>query len=180
MNKCIFLDRDGVLNVERGDYTYLPEDFVLVEGVPEAIHKIKAAGYLAIVITNQAGISKGLYTREQMAVCHEILMKLTDQLIDKIYYCPYHPAITASISRKPDTLMVEKAIARYDIDSDQSWFIGDRPRDIECGRKIGLKTILISKTLDNNCLPSFHARNLLEAVDGILTTEKDPDETRSF
>jgi D-glycero-D-manno-heptose 1,7-bisphosphate phosphatase len=180
MNKCIFLDRDGVLNVERGDYTYLPEDFILVDGVPEAIRKIKAAGYLAIVITNQAGISKGLYTREQMAVCHEILMKHTDQLIDKIYYCPYHPAITASLSRKPDTLMMEKAIARYDIDPAQSWFIGDRPGDIECGRKMGLKTILISNSQNDDCLPSFTAVNLLEAVNGILTKDKNSHETRSF
>lgn len=180
MNKCIFLDRDGVLNVERGDYTYLPEDFILVDGVPEAIRKIKAAGFLAIVITNQAGISKGLYTREQMAACHEILMDLTGQLIDKIYYCPYHPAITTSISRKPDTLLVEKAIARYDIDPSQSWLIGDRSRDIECGQKMGLKTILITNTTYNDCLPSYTASNLTEAVKRILSVDINLNETRSF
>ena len=69
MNKCIFLDRDGVLNVERGDYTYLPQDFKIIDGVPEAIKKIKEAGYLAIVITNQAGITKGIYTRETRRAC---------------------------------------------------------------------------------------------------------------
>ncbi len=180
MNKCIFLDRDGVLNVERGDYTYLPEDFILVEGVPEAIRKIKAAGYLAIVITNQAGISKGLYTRDKMAVCHEILMDLTDRLIDRIYYCPYHPVITASISRKPDTLMLEKAIARYDIDPAESWFIGDRHGDIECGRKMGMNTVLIANKPDEDCSPSFTAQNLLEAVEGILTIDENRHETRSF
>jgi D-glycero-D-manno-heptose 1,7-bisphosphate phosphatase len=180
MNKCIFLDRDGVLNVERGDYTYLPEDFILVEGVPEAIRKIKAAGYLAIVITNQAGISKGLYTWEQMTICHNILMDLTDRLIDKIYYCPYHPVITASISRKPDTLMLEKAIARYYIDPAESWFIGDRHGDIECGRTMGMNTVLIANKPDEDCSPSFTARNLLEAVEGILTIDENRHETRSF
>ena len=86
MNKCIFLDRDGVLNVERGDYTYLPQDFVIADGVTEAIRRIREAGYLAIVITNQAGITKGLYTRGQMQVCHDILMDKTDHLISKIYF----------------------------------------------------------------------------------------------
>jgi D-glycero-D-manno-heptose 1,7-bisphosphate phosphatase len=142
MNKCIFLDRDGVLNVERGDYTYLPEDFVIAEGVPEAVRKIKEAGYLAVVVTNQAGISKGLYTRRQMEVCHDILMEKTDRLIDKIYYSPYHPSYSASLSRKPDTIMVEKAIAKFNIDPAQSWLVGDRTRDIECGAKDGIKNRL--------------------------------------
>jgi D-glycero-D-manno-heptose 1,7-bisphosphate phosphatase len=173
MNKCIFLDRDGVLNVERGDYTYHPEDFVLVDGVPEAIRKIKAAGFLAIVITNQAGLSKGLYTRYQMEVCHKILMEKTGHLIDKIYYCPYHPNFTASIARKPDTLMLEKAIKRFDIDPEQSWFIGDRPGDIECGQRMGLKTVRIAETADNEFAPTFTSKNLTEAVEGILKNVHD-------
>ena len=110
MNKCIFLDRDGVLNVERGDYTFHPEDFIVPEWVPEAVLKIKEAGFLAVVVTNQAGISKGLYTREQMHVCHDILMEKTAQLLDKIYYSPYHPIVSESLTRKPETLMLEKAM----------------------------------------------------------------------
>jgi len=106
MNKCIFLDPDGVLNVERGDYTFLPADFRIIDGVPEAIEIIKKAGYIVIVITNQAGISKGIYTREQMHICHEILMEKTHHLIDHIYYSPYHPSFSESLTRKPDTLMI--------------------------------------------------------------------------
>ena len=168
MNKCIFLDRDGVLNVERGDYTYLPEDFVVAEGVPEAVRKIKQAGYLAIVVTNQAGISKGLYTREQMQVCHDILMEKTDQLIDKIYYSPYHPSYSASLSRKPETVMLEKAIAKYDIDASSSWLVGDRARDIECGQRMGLKTVLITENQLDHCSPDFVSESLPEAVERIL------------
>jgi D-glycero-D-manno-heptose 1,7-bisphosphate phosphatase len=168
MNKCIFLDRDGVLNVERGDYTYLPEDFAIAAGVPEAVRKIKEAGYLAIVITNQAGISKGLYTREQMQVCHDVLMEKTGHLIDKIYYSPYHPSYSESLSRKPDTVMVEKAIAKYDIDSSQSWLVGDRARDIECGQRMGMKTVLITNNQLDRCHPDFVAESLLEAVEKIL------------
>lgn len=168
MNKCIFLDRDGVLNVERGDYTYLPEDFIVPPGVPEAIQKIKDAGYLAIVITNQAGITRGVYTREQMQACHEMLMQKTGRLIDKIYYSPYHPTFSESLTRKPDTLMIEKAIAKYAIDPSQSWLIGDRSRDIECGQKMGLKTVWIVDNKPLTIEPTFFAKNLLEAVERIL------------
>ena len=168
MNKCIFLDRDGVLNVERGDYTFLPDDFIIVDGVPEAITTLKKAGYLLIVVTNQAGITKGLYSREQMHQCHDILMEKTHFLIDKIYYSPYHPSFSESLSRKPDTLMIEKAIAKYNIDPKTSWFIGDRCRDIECGKKMGLRTILISDAENHACVPDFIAGNLLEATQRII------------
>lgn len=168
MNKCIFLDRDGVLNVERGDYTYLPQDFKIIDGVPEAIKKIKEAGHLAIVITNQAGITKGIYTREQMHICHEILLKKTGNLIDSIYYSPYHPSYSESLTRKPNTLMVEKAMAKFDIDPSGSWLIGDRCRDIECGQKMNLKTVLISEQNNYECTPTFIAKNLTEAVSGII------------
>lgn len=174
MNKCIFLDRDGVLNVERGDYTFLPGDFRIIDGVPEAIEISKQAGYLVIVITNQAGIAKGNYTREQMHICHEILMEKTHYLIDHIYYSPYHPSFSESLTRKPDTLMIEKAMAKFDIDPNTSWLVGDRCRDIECGQKMGLETALISDQKDHECKPTFIAANLLEAVAKIIpesTTE---------
>ena len=171
MNKCVFLDRDGVLNVERGDYTFLPKDFKIIEGVPEAINKIKKAGFLVIVVSNQAGITKGLFTREQMHICHEILMEKTRNLIDHIYYSPYHPNFSASLTRKPDTLMIEKAIAKFDIDTSLSWLVGDRCRDIECGKKMGLKTVLISDQKVHECTPDFIAKNLSEVIGRILPIE---------
>lgn len=168
MNKCIFLDRDGVLNVERDDYTFLPEDFVVPVSVPGAIKRIKDAGFLAIGVTNQAGLSKGLYTREQMNMCHEILMKKTHYLIDKIYYSPYHPSFSESLTRKPETLMIEKAIAKFEIDPVQSWLVGDRARDIECGQRMGMKTILITNKQLDRCQPDFVADDLADAVSKIL------------
>jgi len=168
VNKCIFLDRDGVLNVERGDYTFLLDDFKIIDGVLEAIEKIKSAGYLAIVITNQAGISKGIYTRKQMNACHQFLLEKSRNMINHIYYSPYHDSITESLTRKPNTLMIEKAIAKFDIDATASWFVGDRCRDIECGQKMGLKTILISDELPKDCKPDFSASNLLQAVDQFI------------
>ncbi len=171
MNKCVFLDRDGVINEERGDYTYRLEDFKLISGVTEAIKLIKELGYLAIVITNQAGITKGVYTREQMNACHEYMMEATGHLIDAIYYSPYHPAFSNSISRKPDTLMIEKAMARFNIDPTTSWFAGDRERDMECGNAMDLKIIKIQHDAAEETIAPNRANNLLEAVNIFIRPE---------
>ena len=163
MNKCIFLDRDGVLNEERGTYTYIAEDLVIIQGVPEAIRLIKNHGYLAIVITNQSGIEQGLYTRAMMESCHKKLNDQTDNLIDAIYYAPGHPSVSESLSRKPDTLMLEKAIAKFNIDVSNSWMIGDKERDISCGNAQKLKTILISQQKIGSAA-DYQSDSLLNAV----------------
>ena len=166
MNKCVFLDRDGVLNVERGKYTYKVEDFKIIDGVVEALKTLKKKGYLIIVITNQAGISRGLYSREQMNACHHILQNECENLIDDIYYSPYHPTVTESISRKPDSLMFEKAIAKYDINCEVSWMVGDKERDLIPAKKLGIATILVgneaSHFADHNALNLINATNIIE------------------
>ncbi len=111
LKPCIFLDRDGVINRERGDYTYRIEDFEILEGVTEALQLAKEAGYLLIVITNQAGVAKGIYKVSDILKCHQHLQAVSGNMIDDIYYCPHHPSTTASLLRKPDSLMLEKAIA---------------------------------------------------------------------
>jgi D-glycero-D-manno-heptose 1,7-bisphosphate phosphatase len=141
--KCIFLDRDGVLNVERGDYTYVPDDFVLEEKVPEALALLKQQGYILVVVTNQGGIARGIFTRDQMRACHDKLQQQTHNLIDTIYYAPAHPAISASLARKPDSLMLEKAIAKYNIDPGASWLIGDQLRDMQAAEKVEVRGILV-------------------------------------
>lgn len=171
MNRCVFLDRDGVINEERGDYTYRLEDFKLITGVPEAIKLLKELGYLVIVVTNQAGITKGVYTREQMNICHQYMMEATGHLIDALYYSPYHPTFSNSISRKPDTLMIEKAVARFMIDATNSWFVGDRERDMECGMHTGLKIIKIQSQTSAETIAPRQARNLLEAVNIFIRPE---------
>ncbi|NJN28134.1 MAG: HAD-IIIA family hydrolase [Cyclobacteriaceae bacterium] len=168
MNKCVFLDRDGVLNVERGDYTFLPEHFHIIDGVPEALLALKNAGFMLVVVTNQAGISKGVYTRAQMHACHAILMEKTAHLIDKIYYSSYHPVFSESLGRKPGTLMIEKAIARFHIDPAASWLVGDRCRDIECGQKMHLTSILIGEMESEKCVPDYMAKSLLEATRRVI------------
>jgi D-glycero-D-manno-heptose 1,7-bisphosphate phosphatase len=164
MNKCIFLDRDGVLNEEVGTYVFKKEDFKILDGVKEAIQKFKAAGYLLIVITNQSGIAKGLYTKNDVMACHEILQKECGFLIDDIYFCPHHEDFdTASLLKKPNSLMIEKAMAKHNIDPDQSWMIGDQDRDITAGKKAGLRTIFVSNhKTEPNAEANIHS--LLEAI----------------
>lgn len=167
MNKCVFLDRDGVLNREIGEYAYRPDHFIINTGVAEALKELKAEGYLLIVITNQAGISKGLYRDEDVQICHDLLQQECGGLIDDIYYCPYHPSSTNSLCRKPDSLMFEKAIAKYRIDPSVSWMVGDAERDILPAKKLGIRTIQVGEG-EKSPVADFNAGDILSAARIIL------------
>jgi len=166
--KCVFLDRDGVLNEDRTDYLYRLEDLVIPDGVTEALQLLKSAGYLLIVITNQAGIAKGLYGPEAVYAIHQKMQEASAGALDDLYFSPYHPQYSGnSLSRKPGSLLLEKAIAKYDIDPDQSWMIGDRDRDMEAGQKAGLKTIHIIPETETSA-GDFAAIDLLAAARIVL------------
>jgi D-glycero-D-manno-heptose 1,7-bisphosphate phosphatase len=146
MNKAIFLDRDGVINLERGEYTWLLEDFKLNDGLVEALKIFREEKYLLIVISNQGGIAKGIYKKEEVEYLHLHLVRvLRNHGIElaEIYYCPHHPDTGSCICRKPDSLLLEKAIARFDVDVSRSYFVGDADRDTEAGKKAGVNTIKI-------------------------------------
>jgi D-glycero-D-manno-heptose 1,7-bisphosphate phosphatase len=168
-NKCIFLDRDGVLNLDRNTYTYRIEDFVILPGVAKALTQLKETGFLLIVITNQAGIAKGLYTPKDMQKCHDYLQANIDHRIDAFYYSPYHPTVTESLSRKPDSLMFEKAITRFHISAADSWMIGDQERDIIPAKKLGIRTLRIIEK-EEPTAADLTAKNLTEAAHKILTS----------
>jgi D-glycero-D-manno-heptose 1,7-bisphosphate phosphatase len=144
--KAIFLDRDGVINRERGDWTYQLEDFKLLDGLIEALKIFYEKKYLLIVISNQSGIAKNIYTKEQADYLH---LHLERQLsrhgikLAEFYFCPHHPDISKCLCRKPDSLLLEKSIARFNIDATTSYFIGDAERDVAAGKKTGVKTIKV-------------------------------------
>ncbi len=167
MSKAIFLDRDGVINQERGDYTYKLEDFKIIDGTRQALKKLKNCGYLLIVITNQSGISQGIYSREEMNLCHQFMNKSIGNLLDAIYYSPYHPKISESLSRKPDSIMFEKAISRFNIDPSNSWMIGDSERDLIPAVKLGVKTFYLGKD-ELEIKPNAQAQSLLECSNMII------------
>lgn len=159
MNKAIFLDRDGVINREIGDYVCRKDDFEILPHVPAILKKLQEFGFMLIVITNQAGIAKGLYTHADLAEIHQ---KMIDELakqqiqITEIYYSPHHPDYTGkSISRKPDSVLLEKAIARFNIDPKKSYLIGDNLRDIQAAEKVGVRGFLVDSNQDYKHLSDF-------------------------
>jgi len=144
--KAIFLDRDGVINKERGDYTWLLEDFKINDGLIEALKIFQQKGFMLIVISNQSGIAKGIYSKEDVEYLHLHLLRVLKNRgveLEEIYYCPHHPEKGKCLCRKPDSLLLEKAIARFSLDAAKSYFIGDAQRDIEAGTKAGVKTIKV-------------------------------------
>jgi D-glycero-D-manno-heptose 1,7-bisphosphate phosphatase len=143
MNKCIFLDRDGVINKDKVDYVYKVEDVNILEGVAESLKKLKKNGYLLVVITNQSGIDKGVFTHEDVSKVHTEMQNRTGNLIDEFYYSPYHRTLTNSLATKPGSLMFEKAITKYKIDINQSWMVGDRVRDLIPAISLGIKPAMI-------------------------------------
>lgn len=146
--KAVFLDRDGVV-CEDTDYVTSFEKLKIYPYAKEAIKLIHQKGYLAIVITNQSGVARGMMTEETLQVLNHFLKLETG--VDDIYYCPHLPPERKEVfpyrikcnCRKPDTGLIEKAILEYHIDRDKSYMIGDRETDIIAGKKAGLKTVWI-------------------------------------
>ncbi len=153
--RAIFLDRDGVINVEV-DYLRRPEDLRLLPGVADAIAAINASAYLAIVITNQSVVARNLCTISELDAIHARLAAMLAERgarLDAIYFCPHHPApggpnpnreyAVDCACRKPKTGLIRRADQEYGIDLARSWMIGDTGRDAECGRSAGLRTALV-------------------------------------
>jgi D-glycero-D-manno-heptose 1,7-bisphosphate phosphatase len=152
MSKAVFFDRDGVINSDFDRYyIFRPDDVILNPGIPELLRNLNDRGYLLIVISNQGGISKGVYSQEDVEKTNERIIDLLKPFkvkIEEIYYCTHFHEIEKCICKKPDTLMIEKAICRFKIDPSISYFIGDRETDMEAGRKAGLKTIKVEPNQD--------------------------------
>lgn len=174
--KAIFLDRDGTINEYVG-FLHREDEFVLIDGVCEAIKKINESGYLAIVVTNQPVIARGEVTFDELHAIHnkmETLLGKNGAFLDSIYFCPHHPdkGYEGEISmlkiececRKPKPGMLLRAAEDYNINLAESWMIGDSGRDMQAGQAAGCRTILIREDKTYcRCMP-----NLLRAVEYIL------------
>ncbi|MCR5748093.1 MAG: HAD family hydrolase [Lachnospiraceae bacterium] len=146
MKPAVFLDRDGVLTVEKG-YLRSADDMVIYDYARDCIKRLQDAGFLTIVITNQSGVARGYFSEDELIDMNDRLIRETK--VDDIYYCPHHPegkieAYRKVCScRKPGTGMVDKACADHSIDLSCSYLIGDRGSDILTGQNAGIKTILV-------------------------------------
>jgi D-glycero-D-manno-heptose 1,7-bisphosphate phosphatase len=149
--KALFLDRDGIVNIER-DYVHRADDFTFVDGIFDLCRAARDHGYLLVVITNQSGIARGLYTDEDFAAVTEWMIgKFAAEgiAIAKVYHCPYHPE--ASIERyrcdhpdrKPSPGMILRARDDLQLDLSASLLIGDRLTDIEAGRRAGIPRLCL-------------------------------------
>lgn len=147
MNKAIFIDRDGVINVEK-DYVYKIEDFEFIDGVFESCKYLQELGYMLVVITNQSGIGRGYYTQSDFE-------KLTAWMIGEfakngvnvthVYHCPHAPNEICNC-RKPKTGMIDTAVEEFDIDVSKSYLIGDKVSDMECAKNAKIKTSIHVKS----------------------------------
>ena len=149
--KAIFLDRDGVINHDPGDYTRNIDEFTILPTFLESLKILKERGFVFILITNQGGIAKGIYGHKEVEEIHKHLRNVCEEngtpILD-IYYSPHHDVTGLSLSRKPGSLMIERACARYEINPKKSWMVGDKQRDLDCAAVVGVPGILINPNDD--------------------------------
>lgn len=166
----VFLDRDGTIIVDKV-YLNDPDGVEFIDGVIDGLKRLYQYGYKLVIVTNQSGIAKGLVQEENL---HKIHQKIKDVLIQskvdifKIYYCPHSPEENCDC-RKPKTGMVKEIIDI--IDKEKSFVVGDKESDIEFGKTLGIKSILLSEK-QANTKADFIAKNFNEAVEYILKTNK--------
>ena len=170
---AVFLDRDGTLNVQaiRGGKPYAPaalDDFRLFAEAPACCRRLKAAGFALVVATNQPDVGRGTLPRSVVEAMHERLCSLVPE-IDRIEVS-YDSGEGPARRRKPEPGMLLDAAAALNLDLARSWMVGDRWRDVECGRRAGVRTVLIdfgySEELPSQ--PDFTVKSLSEAVEAIL------------
>lgn len=169
---AVFLDRDGVLNVDTG-YTYRPDDLAFTPTAIAAVRALNRAGRWVIVVTNQSGVARGYYTEADVARFHAEMQRrlmIEGAHVDAFYHCPYHPKGTVAAyarehaDRKPGPGMILRALADWPIDRAGSLLIGDRDSDLEAAAAAGIAGRAIEA--DTGDLAALVARHLAEATPG--------------
>ena len=150
--KALFLDRDGVINIEK-DYLYKIEDFEFMDGIFELCRHYQDLNYQIFVVTNQSGIARKYYTQDDFELLTNWMIKEFQKegvMIQKVYHCPHHPSVMGECScRKPKSGMLLDAQKEFNLDLNSSIIIGDKERDIEAGLNAGLQeSYLLDETSD--------------------------------
>ena len=169
----VFLDRDGVLTEEKSYITSV-ENLSIFPFAAECIEEIHQKGYYAIVITNQSGIARGMFSEAALQQMNEYLIRQTG--VDAVYYCPHHEKGTVERyrkkcdCRKPGTGLIEKACTEYMIDLKRSFMVGDRASDIQTGQRIGIRTIILESGygttgLEQDVKPDYVLNDLRDVIE---------------
>jgi len=183
--KAVFLDRDGTINVEVG-YLSDPEELELIPGAARAVARLNDAGFVVVVVTNQAGVARGYFTEEDVVAVNRRLVEVLQPegaRIDGIYYCPHHPEFGDETyrkdceCRKPNTGMVRQAVDDFNIDVSRSYVVGDHVGDVLLGVNAGARSIHVltghgaderQKLIERGINTVHLAQDLADAVEYIL------------
>ena len=171
LKRAVVVGRDGTL-IEEVNFLSRVEDLRLFPFALEAVELLKRNGFLVVVITNQSGINRKIFTESDMRAIHDEIQKQLGNRIDAFYFCPHLPGENCAC-RKPRTEMIERAAEDFSIDLENSWMIGDKQIDIETGFNARIKTALVLTGYGRAAReiltrqPDLIAENLLEAVSEI-------------
>jgi D-glycero-D-manno-heptose 1,7-bisphosphate phosphatase len=172
LNKGLFLDRDGVVNIEK-KYVYRLKDFEFIEGIFEGLKHFQEIGYLLFVITNQAGIARGYYYERDFQIVNNWMVRQFDLHgvpISKVYYCPYHPKFGIgpykrdTYCRKPNPGMIFQAQREFQLDLSKSILVGDQETDIGAGIQAGLKRNILIQNTHQMKLPNTKANWIIDSL----------------
>ncbi len=165
MKKAIFLDRDGIINVDHS-YVHKSEEFEFNKGIFQVLQHFLSLDYVLFIVTNQSGIGRGYYSEDDFKkLTSWMINKFTckDITIQKVYHCPHHPDEGCKC-RKPKTGMFEKAKKEFDIDMENSWMIGDKTSDIKAGLNANItNTIFVNSFTCKEA--SFSVKSILDTID---------------
>ena len=173
LSPAVFIDRDGTI-MEDTDYCSDPNDVRIFPGVVESLRRLKLRGFKLIIITNQSGIGRGLFSLDQYRVVEsEVLRQIGTDLVDATYYCPDPPG-RYSKCRKPAPGMVVEATRDHHIDLSRSFFIGDKESDVECAHNAGVRAIRVRTRIQRDMTGSnaeWVVDDVPAAVQFILNTK---------
>ena len=172
--KAVFIDRDGTL-IEEVNFLSRTEDLRLFSFTRESIDLLREHGFMVVVVTNQSGIGREIYSEDDMHAIHESIQEQLSSSLSGFYFCPHLPDAGCEC-RKPSLGMIKAACEDFQIDLEHSWMIGDKKLDIETGENAGIKTAMVLTGYGRNHIndlkrpPDIVAENLLDAVKRIVST----------
>lgn len=182
--RAAFIDRDGVLNVDHG-YVYRAEDFEWLPGAVQALQRLQAAGYALVIVTNQSGVARGMYTEADVARLHDFVeddLRRQGVQLTGIYACPHHPQAALEAfrqecdCRKPRPGLILRAVVEHGLDPGRSCLFGDKASDIEAGRAAGVARcwLIGSPAAAESCAADGHGDSLAAAVTAQLEASASP------